>query len=132
MRAILLLTAVTALAGCGPTIPDPQCGSTQGFIFGEVTAATVPVQVYALRADGDDLKIIEAEMSGGAYQLNLEGGLEYTVWAEDSDGCTSSDVVLQVEACTEYEEDLAIRLDDCVTADKPNLYLHQSQTPHSR
>lgn len=103
------------------------CGSTQGFVYGTVYGPPWdegPVESAQVLAwyDGID-EAVRAEMAGdGSYELNLEGGREYYIYAYDDYGCYSPDTVLLVEECEEYALDITI--EDCDVADKPNLYLY--------
>ncbi|MFT7522109.1 MAG: hypothetical protein ACI9MC_004261 [Kiritimatiellia bacterium] len=122
MRNVLVL--VTLLAGCPG---DPvECGSTQGFLSGDVT---VGAQVFARPTAGGDT--VTGEVTSDTYELNLEGDTEWTVWAQ-LDDCFSRDITVSVDACEEYTEDLVVDINECETADKPNLYLYPtSDTPTS-
>ena len=103
---------------------DIACGSTQGFVYGTASGPdgsgpNPDATVWAWDESGDTT---EAEMQGdGDYELNLEGGETYVLYAE-AWGCYSSDVEVDVEECVEYEVDIEIV--DCDVADKPNLYLY--------
>ncbi len=122
------MIATLLLLGCGDKEPrdsdsEAQCGSTQGFVYGQVigfdgepTDATVGVYT-----DGEDPWTAAATAEGG-YELNLEGGAAYTLTAYDDQGCYTADLAVSVEACEELEQDLEFV--DCDTVDKPNLYLY--------
>jgi len=103
---------------------DPACGSTQGFVYGVVSGPSGQgpngdASVWAWDEDGDQTA---AEVSSdGTYELNVEGGETYILYAE-AYGCYSGDVEVAVEACEEVEVDIEIV--DCDVADKPNLYLY--------
>ena len=101
------------------------CGSTQGFVYGQVTGpySMEPNPYAVVRAIPPDDGEVLAEMGGdGSYELNLEGGLNWAIYATSPEGCISETHHLPVEACHEYPLD--IHIPDCTTADKPNLYLY--------
>jgi hypothetical protein len=108
MRTSVSFLVVFASVGCNDAI---QCGSTQGFVFGDVTGgASAPLQVFATAAGLNTL--FEGEVSADdTYELNLEGGFDYTIWAEDADDNTSVEHDLSLEACEEVELDLGIVAD---------------------
>lgn len=111
-------------SGESDTDTDVECGSTQGFVYGVVSGPdgsgpNGDANVWAWDEDGDT---VEAEVSSdGSYEVNVEGGETYVLFAE-AWGCYSSDYEVYVEECQEYEVDIEIT--DCDIADKPNLYLY--------
>ena len=65
---------------------------------------------------------MEGEVSSDVtYELNVEGGATYLLYAE-AYGCFSRDFEVFVEECGEHEVDIEIV--ECDIADKPNLYLY--------
>lgn len=99
------------------------CGSTQGFVYGMVTGPYTmePNPAAVVHAVAPDDGEVLAELGGdGSYELNVEGGMEWAIYATSPEGCISDTFHLPVEACHEYERD--IHIPDCTTADKPNLY----------
>lgn len=135
-----LLAAVpvaVALHGCATV----ECGSTQGFVTGKVTNPNGgTVTVMAITQSG---VVAEATPDDdGTYELNLAGDLTWTISARSDEGfsdtgffggtsCFSSDHTVKVKACKEYTINLNIS-SDCLTADKPNLYLYpDTDTPMS-
>jgi hypothetical protein len=126
MTSRLMLVFAGLAAGCvdkGDDSGASECGSTQGFVSGALTgpsggAASSGAQVLAVDSAG-------ASHSGevaadGSYELNLDPGI-YIVTATDG-VCWSEDRMIEVEVCSEQVLDLAI--ENCDTADKPNLYLY--------
>ena len=105
------------------------CGSTDGFVFGTVTNdGGSPVSAATVKAypGGDEEGSIETQTTtDGTYELNRTGGIDWVITAWDSDDCYAGDHTVSVVECTEEQLDLA--LDDCVTADKPNLYLYPEE-----
>ncbi|MCB9765377.1 MAG: hypothetical protein H6739_36725 [Alphaproteobacteria bacterium] len=109
-----------------------QCGSTQGFVFGTVfdPDGVTPVQGATVWADdGASTPIQTLTDSDGKYELNLSGGVEWIIDAsyqpDEFTDCIAEDLVLTVEACEEYPHDFSF--EECLTADKPNLYLYPAQ-----
>lgn len=126
---IAALGCIKAPAGdSGVSDSGAVCGSTQGFLFGTVTndggsPTSATVKAYP---NGDEEGAIEtATNADGQYELNLEGGTDWVITAWDSDECYAADTTVSVVECTEEQVDL--QLDDCVTADKPNLYLYPQE-----
>jgi hypothetical protein len=138
--AALLTLALLPLTACLEKEPDDddddtgeawsddtgvQCGSTQGFVYGTVSGpySSDPNGAAIVRAyDPGADTTVEAEHDGsGNYELNLEGGSEYILYAE-YDYCYSGDYSVTVDECEEYQVDIVI--EDCDVADKPNLYLY--------
>lgn len=124
------------LAACPD--PTPQCGSTQGFVTGVVTGADA-IKVYATDQEGERVEASAA--SDGSYELNLEGGRTWVISASgsvDEGGdtgafgttCYAPDQALEVDACEEYT--LNLSLTECITADKPNLYLYPAADTPTR
>ena len=136
-HALLLLPLVLPGLGCGDKDPEEDdtgttadggsttCGSTQGFVYGVVTGPYTmePNPAAIVRAIPPDDGEVLAEMGGdGTYELNVEGGMTWSIYATSPEGCISETLHLPVDACHEYERDFHIP--DCTTADKPNLYLY--------
>lgn len=136
MRPLLPLAA--ALAACHGT-----CGSTQGLLHGTVSndhGGAVTVAAY----DATSHALITRTEAGedGGWELHVEGGQTVIVNAvADAGGdetggvggttCYSEDVEVKVRACQEEQVDLIIGA-DCISADKPNLYLYpEKDTPTS-
>jgi len=151
MRSLLIFPTLIlplALTGCGDKDPDEDdegwglgadsgdpegCGNTDGLVFGDITGPYssdpnpyATVVAYELESGNSTTGEVSED---GTYELNVEGGVEYAIYGYDAD-CYSSDWVTEIEACKEYPHD--IRIEDCDTADKPNLYLYPAQdTPMS-
>ena len=98
------------------------CGSTYGFVSGTVTGpyTSDPNPHARVRAYDEDLgEVYDAEMAGdGDYELNVPGGVRYSLYAYEGD-CFSSDVRVTIEECEEYEVDIEII--DCDVADMKNI-----------
>lgn len=136
MRTLLLPSLL--LLSCGDKEEEDDtggtttCGSMHGFVYGNVTGKfggpDGEARVYAV---SEVLDWEEGEVAAdGSYELNLLGGLTWTIYALDEDECASIEHELLVEECTEYALDLDVI--DCITADKPNLYLYPlDDTPTS-
>lgn len=138
MRTPLFMT-LALLVACGDKDPEDDdtgttgttedggtiaCGSTQGFVYGEVNGpwSEEPNPYARVYAEAMGMKRVDAELAGdGSYELNLEGGYTWHVTATD-EGCVSPPKPVDVEECEEYELD--IHIPSCTTADKPNLYLY--------
>lgn len=109
MRSSVLLFLLVGSAGCDA---GAQCGSTQGFVSGRVDGTGPPIEVLATGAGLN--AIFTAEVAAdGTYELNVEGGLDYTIWAEDAAGCASEEHELRIDACTERELDLVVDGSGC-------------------
>ncbi|MCB9798033.1 MAG: hypothetical protein H6741_35595, partial [Alphaproteobacteria bacterium] len=131
-----MILMLLALSACTDKVGDdsgPQCGSTQAFISGTVFMedGSTPATEAQVVATSDNGEQVEAEMAGdGTYELNVEGGQPWTLYAsysygaDDSGGtdCYSDDLLIEPAACQEYTEDIAFT--ECATVDKPNLYLY--------
>lgn len=127
MRTIGLVCA-WALVGCNGIA---ECGSTQGFISGVVSGSRGAAVIVAVPDDGSAQQTAEVDPDG-TYEINLEGGVRWTLFAQDGEGCTSRDRSFALDACEEFDQDFEIRSEDCVTADKPNLYLYPDQDTPTR
>lgn len=136
---IILFVALGCIKGSGSDSGEAdsgemECGSTDGFVSGTVTSnGGNPVSVGTVKAypNGDEEgSITTATSSDGSYELNLGGGIDWVLTAWDSEECYASDVTLSVVECTEEVVDFT--LDDCVTADKPNLYLYPDEPTRMR
>ena len=129
MMSKLTLVLVGLVLGCvdkGDDSGEGACGSTQGLVSGTLTgpsggAASASAQVLAVDSSGAPHAGEVA--ADGSYELNLDPGV-YIVTASDG-VCWSEDRLIEVEVCGEQVLDLAI--ENCDTADKPNLYLYPAR-----
>lgn len=105
MRAWILVASIA-----GACVEAPACGTTFGFVSGEIVGGVEPLGVVATSATGDPT---EGEVTGRTYELNVPGDATYTVVARDADGCASAPVELRIAACTERTLDLEIDVAAC-------------------
>ena len=121
--SVLSLSLVVALGACGGSAADsgpaatdagdggPDCGSTQGFVFGTVTGAEEP-SVVARSSDGVEVPadaIAPLEEGGVSYELNLDPG-SWVITAE-AEGCVPNSGAVEVEACIEFGVNLELACD---------------------
>jgi hypothetical protein len=119
--------ATAALVGCEDKAEDSGAAPcTLGTLTGTLTGPSggAPEAGSQVRAVDDDGTGYDATVEDdGSYRVEVPAG-RYTLHAHD-DLCWSEDAVVEVEACGTVETDLAI--DQCDTADKPNLYLYPAR-----
>lgn len=142
--------AALLLAACASDPPDP-CGSDDGIVRGTASASALPVDEtpeITVHAWHPQLGAVSTSPNAaGQWELTLRGGTTWTVYAEvevppevdtddDSDAywgptnCYSIDHEVAVARCGTQR--LNLTLDECVTADKPNLYLYPARDTPSR
>jgi len=133
MRWMMML----AVIGCGDKEDDTgsaddsgaACGSTQGFVYGNVIFDGNPAgKATVIAEDASGTQVTVATTPTGDYELNLDPG-DWTLYANQFH-CFSEDAAVSVVACEEVSQDIIIK--SCDTADKPNLYLYpETDTPTS-
>jgi hypothetical protein len=127
-RHALAIAAISLHPGCDRA----ECGSSQGFIFGTIFGegtieaalyndAGVLVETITPNARGR----YELHVDPGSYMLAASSFIDSDTGGQGYESCSADDVQITIEACDEQKVDLVLH--DCITADKPNLYLYPAQ-----
>lgn len=132
MRHALAAITLPLFAGaCGDPLADCPDGATLTALVVQGGSPVPEATVYLLTPDGDTLDATTGT-DGRATFDDLEPGA-YTVAATTTDGgadtasiggttCSSPDLAVTIDTCD--PEPVSLSVDDCITADKPNLYLY--------
>ncbi|HJN76591.1 MAG TPA: hypothetical protein QGF58_21860 [Myxococcota bacterium] len=127
---IIALTALGCVGSTGESGLDSsaECGSTEGFVYGTVTRGSSPAAAATVKAypGGEEEGSIRTQTNtDGQYELNLTGGVDWVITSWDNSDCYSDDQTVSVVECV--EEEIDFDLDECISADKPNLYLYPDE-----
>lgn len=109
---------------------EETTGTVSGVVYNEGGTEVWPDAEVGIYQSGSQVDTATAD-GDGAYSIELEAGT-YTLYFSWSDEvydtgvgyteCYTSEYTVTVEACGEHTQDLVV--EECISADKPNLYLY--------